>query len=220
MPLEGLILPTSIICNKELISTEASDLKSEDGPETAVDSELSVSLADLDLTAPFDSPTLGKEANPKFAYESLSDQAFKTANNFITEEILPKETISLSSIEELSKVPIHLIESPTSSLEHTIALVKPDIHPLHTSKVITEIRSKFKILHQKQMTMSLRQAALFYAEHAGKPFYQDLIEWMSSAPIYVLVLQGDDAIKKWRSLAGPTNSNVARIEAPDRFAQL
>jgi nucleoside diphosphate kinase len=64
--------------------------------------------------------------------------------------------------------------------------------------------------------MTMDQAKEFYKEHAEKPFYNDLTEWMSSAPIYAMVLEKKDAVPQWRELAGPTNSEKAREIAPHR----
>lgn len=62
--------------------------------------------------------------------------------------------------------------------------------------------------------MTRERAAEFYAEHIGKPFFDNLVTFMSSGPIHALVLARPDAIKMWRSVMGPTNSFVAKKEKP------
>jgi nucleoside-diphosphate kinase len=56
----------------------------------------------------------------------------------------------------------------------------------------------------------------FYAEHKGKPFYPGLVEFMTSGPIFALVLAKASAIKAWRELMGPTDVFEARVRAPKR----
>ena len=57
-----------------------------------------------------------------------------------------------------------------------------------------------------------QRAQDFYAEHKRKPFFETLVNFMTSGPVYALVLAKQNAIKEWRSLMGPTNSNTARAE--------
>jgi len=58
--------------------------------------------------------------------------------------------------------------------------------------------------------LTKQDACQFYAEHQGKPFYENLTNYMSSDFIVALELVSDDAIKKWRELIGPTNSLTAK----------
>jgi len=64
--------------------------------------------------------------------------------------------------------------------------------------------------------MTMDVAKEFYKEHEGKPFFEELTNWMCSEPIYAMKLQKEDAVKSWRTLMGPTNSEKARAEAPQR----
>lgn len=56
----------------------------------------------------------------------------------------------------------------------------------------------------------------FYEEHKGKPFYEKLVAFMTSGPIWAAVLAKKDAIRQWRALMGPTNSCVAKETDPSR----
>ena len=71
----------------------------------------------------------------------------------------------------------------------------------------------FTIVRQRRVRLSKAQAQAFYAEHEGREFFEGLTDFMSSAPIIAMVLEKENAIKSWRELIGPTNSNLAREEA-------
>ena len=59
------------------------------------------------------------------------------------------------------------------------------------------------------MQLDEEMARGFYAVHKERPFFGDLVKFMTSGPVVVLALEGEDAIKRWRDLMGPTNSNEA-----------
>jgi nucleoside-diphosphate kinase len=92
-------------------------------------------------------------------------------------------------------------------VERTLSIVKPDAV---ARDIIGEIYSRFEkngltIVAAKMMRLSEDQAKGFYAEHDGKPFYGDLVAYMTSGPVVVQVLEGDNAIAKNRQLMGATN---------------
>ena len=66
------------------------------------------------------------------------------------------------------------------------------------------------------LQLTSQRAQDFYGEHKGKPFFETLINFMTGGPVYALVLAKQNAIKEWRNLMGPTNSNTARTEKPKR----
>lgn len=105
---------------------------------------------------------------------------------------------------------IQIIEE-TMSIEKTLSIIKPDA----TAKnVIGEIYSRFeknglKIVAAKKMHLTEEQAGEFYAEHKERPFFKDLVAFMTSGPIMVQVLAGADAIKKNRDLMGATDPKKA-----------
>lgn len=66
------------------------------------------------------------------------------------------------------------------------------------------------------LQLTQHMAEDFYAEHKGKPFYPGLVEFMTSGPIFALVLAKAGAIKAWRELMGPTDVFEARVRAPKR----
>ncbi|KAJ3074881.1 Thioredoxin domain-containing protein 3 [Podochytrium sp. JEL0797] len=105
--------------------------------------------------------------------------------------------------------------SPTPELQRTLALIKPDVYPAKKEDILQKIKmAGFTIVKESEVQFDKEKAQEFYKEHLGKGFYEELTTWMSSAPIYALVLEKPSAIKEWRTLAGPTNSNKARESAP------
>ncbi len=93
------------------------------------------------------------------------------------------------------------------AIQRTLSIIKPDAVGKH---VIGEIYRRFeqaglRIVAAKMLRLDARKAGGFYAEHEGKPFFADLIRFMTSGPVMVQVLEGEDAIALNRSLMGPTN---------------
>lgn len=78
----------------------------------------------------------------------------------------------------------------------------------------------FTILEQRQIQMSPQKAQSFYAEHVGKPFFVNLVSFMTSGPIWALLLSAPDAVPKWRAMMGPTNTQKALDEAPSSLRAL
>ena len=92
------------------------------------------------------------------------------------------------------------------AVERTFSIVKPDAV---ARNLIGEIYSRFekgglRIVASKMLRLSEEQAAGFYAEHDGKPFFDDLCSYMRSGPVMVQVLEGEDAIATNRRLMGAT----------------
>jgi nucleoside-diphosphate kinase len=97
------------------------------------------------------------------------------------------------------------------AIEHTLSIIKPDAV---TKNVIGEIYSRFekaglKIIASKMQNLSKDKAGGFYAEHKERPFYSDLVDFMTSGPVVIQVLEGDDAIIILRDLMGATNPKEA-----------
>ncbi len=98
------------------------------------------------------------------------------------------------------------------AIEQTLSIIKPDAV---RSNCIGIILSKFeqaglRILAMRMCTLTLEQAQAFYAIHKERPFYNDLVKFMSSGPIVVQVLEGEDAINKNREVMGATNPKDAK----------
>lgn len=96
-------------------------------------------------------------------------------------------------------------------MEYTLSIIKPDAVQ---KNVIGQILQRFEnaelsIVAAKMMHFTPEQAATFYAVHAERPFFKDLITFMTSGPVFVSVLAGDDAVAKNRTLMGATNPQEA-----------
>ncbi len=93
----------------------------------------------------------------------------------------------------------------------TLAIIKPDaVKAGYTGKILDKIiHEDFTILGLKQIKMSLQQAQGFYAIHTGKPFFEELTQFMSSGSCIVLALEKENAIDSWREVIGATNPEEA-----------
>ena len=91
--------------------------------------------------------------------------------------------------------------------ERTLVLVKPDgVARGLIGEVISRIERKgFKILALEMRTISRATAEAHYGEHATKPFFKDLVDFICGAPLVAAVIEGDDAIAAWRTMMGATN---------------
>ena len=97
------------------------------------------------------------------------------------------------------------------TIQRTLSIIKPDA----TSKnIIGKIIDRFeenglKVVAGKLIHMDQAKAAGFYAEHEGRPFFPNLVKYMTSAPVFVQVLEGENAVLKNRELMGATNPSEA-----------
>jgi nucleoside-diphosphate kinase len=98
-----------------------------------------------------------------------------------------------------------------AEIERTFAIVKPDaVAKGVTGQILARIEANgLEIIALKRLHLSEQQAQGFYAVHKERPFFGELVTFMTSGPIVAMVLQGEGAIAKWRDLMGPTNSNEA-----------
>ena len=97
------------------------------------------------------------------------------------------------------------------AVERTLSIIKPDAV---AKNVIGQIESRFenaglRLVALKMVQLSKEQAEGFYAEHKERPFFGDLVAFMTSGPVVVQVLEGEDAISKNRELMGATNPKEA-----------
>ena len=99
------------------------------------------------------------------------------------------------------------------SIERTLSIIKPDAVD---KNVVGEIYSRFeksglRIVAAKMVRLSDRVAGGFYVEHRERPFYANLVAFMTSGPVVLQVLEGEDAIAKNRELMGATNPQEAEV---------
>lgn len=97
------------------------------------------------------------------------------------------------------------------TLEHTLSILKPDaVSDRHIGAIIARFeKNGLRIAAAKMMHLSVEQAKAFYAVHAHRPFFQELVTFMTQGPVMILVLHGEDAIAKNRTLMGSTNPKEA-----------
>lgn len=103
------------------------------------------------------------------------------------------------------------MSNASTPAERTLILVKPDgVRRGLVGEVISRIESKgYKIVALRMLTADKDLLANHYAEHQGKPFYEPLLEFMSSGPIVAMIAEGQRVIEGFRSLAGATDPTLA-----------
>jgi len=96
-------------------------------------------------------------------------------------------------------------------LERTLSIIKPDaVSKQFTGQIINCFeQADLRVVALKMLQLTPAHAEGFYAEHHGKPFFEGLVEFMTSGPIFVLVLQGDNAITHYRNTIGKTDPTQA-----------
>ena len=98
-----------------------------------------------------------------------------------------------------------------SSKERTLSIIKPDAVERNLSEKIKTIflKNNLSIIETKKLHISKDEAAEFYKVHQSKPFYNDLCAYLSSGPIVVMILEGENAVMSYRKLMGATNPKDA-----------
>lgn len=93
------------------------------------------------------------------------------------------------------------------AIERTYAMIKPDgVARGLVGEIISRIEHKgYKIIDMKLMQIPRETAEKHYGEHAGKPFFEGLISFITSGPVVAMVLEGENAILGWRGMMGATN---------------
>jgi nucleoside-diphosphate kinase len=93
------------------------------------------------------------------------------------------------------------------ALERTFSILKPDATARNLTGVINAMieQAGLRIVAQKRVRISLPQARKFYAVHRERPFFSELVDFMVSGPVLVQVLEGDNAIARYRELMGATD---------------
>ena len=96
-------------------------------------------------------------------------------------------------------------------MERTLSILKPDITVRNLTGEVNALieASDLRIIAQKRIVMSKELAAKFYDEHRERPFFGELVEFISSAPVVLQVLEGNNAISHYRKVMGATNPSEA-----------
>lgn len=93
------------------------------------------------------------------------------------------------------------------ALEQTFAMVKPDgVKRRLVGEVVSRLERKgFNIVQMKQMQIPREMAERHYGEHKGKPFFEGLVNFITSGPVVAMIVEGENAIAEWRKMMGATN---------------
>ena len=96
-------------------------------------------------------------------------------------------------------------------IEQTLSIIKPDAVERNLDNKIKNFfeKNNLKILKSKKVKISKEEASEFYKVHQTKPFYNDLCNYLSSGPIVVMILEGENAVLKTRQLMGATDPSKA-----------
>ena len=97
-------------------------------------------------------------------------------------------------------------------MERTFSIIKPDATKRNITGAINKIieENNLKIVAQKRILLSKSQAEGFYKVHMERPFFKDLVEYMTSEPVIIQVLEGENAVLKYREIMGATNPEEAK----------
>lgn len=95
--------------------------------------------------------------------------------------------------------------------QKTLSIIKPDaVGKNHIGEIITRFEKKgLQVVAAKMKHLSKEEAEGFYAVHKARPFFKDLVSFMITGPVLIMVLEGEDAIKKNRDIMGATNPKDA-----------
>lgn len=98
------------------------------------------------------------------------------------------------------------------AIERTFSIIKPDATKRNLTGAINAVIEKagLRIIAQKRVQWTKAQAQEFYVEHKERPFYGELVSFMTSGPIVIQVLEGDGAIAKYRDVMGATDPKEAK----------
>jgi nucleoside-diphosphate kinase len=97
------------------------------------------------------------------------------------------------------------------AIERTFSIIKPDATARNLTGAINAVIEKagLRIVAQKRILMNRREAETFYAVHRERPFFGELVDFMISAPVVVQVLEGENAVLRYREIMGATNPESA-----------
>jgi nucleoside-diphosphate kinase len=108
------------------------------------------------------------------------------------------------------------------ALERTFSIIKPDATERNLTGAVNAVieGAGLRIVAQKRIRMTRREAETFYAVHRERPFFGELVEFMTSGPVVVQVLEGENAVVRYREIMGATNpENAAPGTIRKQFAR-
>ena len=104
-----------------------------------------------------------------------------------------------------------LFKDKIMAIERTFSIIKPDATARNLTGAVNAVIEKagLRIVAQKRIRMTKEQAEIFYAVHKARPFFGELVEFMTSGPVVVQVLEGEGAVAKYRDAMGATDPSKA-----------
>ncbi|MCA0424507.1 MAG: nucleoside-diphosphate kinase [Proteobacteria bacterium] len=108
------------------------------------------------------------------------------------------------------------------TIQRTFSIIKPDATERNLTGAVNAVIEKagLRIVAQKRIQMTRKEAETFYAVHAARPFFGELVEFMTSGPVVVQVLEGENAVQRYRDVMGATNpANAAEGTIRKLFAR-
>ncbi|NWR30464.1 NDK7 kinase, partial [Tachuris rubrigastra] len=106
-----------------------------------------------------------------------------------------------------------------SRKERTLALIKPDAMHKIGELIDIIINAGLTITKAKMMLLSRKEAADFYVDHRAKPFYHELLQFITSGPVLAMEILGDDAVSKWKAIVGPANPAATETDTLDSIRE-
>jgi nucleoside-diphosphate kinase len=105
------------------------------------------------------------------------------------------------------------VKEDPMAIERTFSILKPDATERNLTGAINAMieKANLRIVAQKRVRISREQAERFYAVHKDRPFFRELVDFMISGPVVVQVLEGDNAIAKYRDVMGATDPAKAAV---------
>jgi len=106
---------------------------------------------------------------------------------------------------------ISALKDEIMAIERTFSIIKPDATARNLTGAVNALIEKagLRIVAQKRIRMTRQQAETFYAVHKARPFFGELVDFMTSGPVVVQVLEGENAIVKYRDVMGATDPSKA-----------
>lgn len=108
------------------------------------------------------------------------------------------------------------------SIQRTFSIIKPDATERNLTGAVNAVieSAGLRVVAQKRILMSRHQAETFYAVHKERPFFGELVDFMTSGPVVVQVLEGENAVMRYREVMGATNpANAAEGTIRKKFAR-
>ena len=115
---------------------------------------------------------------------------------------------------------VFIVKNVLIGKSDTLALIKPNAFEKRNEIVDKILLAGFEIVDRVELQLTKEQAEGFYEEHKERPFFGELVEFMISGPIVAMRLRAVGAVKRWRTLMGPTNFEEAKKVAPESIRAL